>query len=323
MTEAIWIFLALVAGLLALDLGVFHRKAHAVGMLEALGWTVFWIVCALLFNVAVWAAYEHRWFGLAPAPEVLHHPKDALDAALLFLTGYGFEKALSLDNIFVIAVLLRWFRIPSQHQHRLLFWGIIGAIILRGAFIYAGTALVERFAWTFIVMGALLVISGVRLWFDGDDEKDPEQSFVYKRILRRLPVAEGDHGPRFLVRINGKLMATRMLLALLMIETSDVIFSVDSIPVIFGITMDPFIILTSNIFAILGLRSLFFVLEQALVKFTYLKKAVTLILVFIGLKMVLHDWIKIDTAVSLTVLGLAVAGGVVVSLMKRPATPQG
>jgi tellurite resistance protein TerC len=318
LSEAIGLFLLLVAGLLALDLGVFHRKAHSVGMMEALGWTVFWIVCAMLFNVGVWAAYEHRWFGLAPAPDSPMHPKDAMDAALLFLTGYGFEKALSLDNIFVIAVLLRWFRIPAQHQHRLLFWGIIGAIILRGLFIYAGAALVEQFAWTFTVMGAFLVISGVRLWFDGDEEHDPEQSFFYKHLLRHMPVAEGDHGPRFLVRVNGRLMATRMLVALLMIEASDLIFAVDSIPVIFGITMDPFIILTSNIFAILGLRSLFFVLEQALVKFDYLKKAVTVILVFIGLKMVLHDWIYIGTGVSLAVLAVALAGGIVMSLLKTP-----
>ena len=287
-------------------------------MLEAGGWTFFWIACALLFNVGVWAAYEHHWFGLMPRPDLAHHPKDAMDAALCFLTGYGFEKALSLDNIFVIAVLLRFFRIPEEHRHRLLFWGIIGALVLRGAFIYIGTALIEQFTWIFTVMGVVLVISGVKLFFAGEDDGDPEQSRIYRFFRGRLRVSDGDHGARFLVRKGGKLFATRMLVALLMIEVSDVVFAIDSIPVIFGITLDPFLVFSSNIFAILGLRSLFFVLEQALVQFKHLKRAVTVILVFIGLKMALHEYVPLPTWLSLTVLALCVATGIALSLRRPP-----
>ncbi len=287
-------------------------------MLEAGGWTFFWIACALLFNVGVWAAYEHHWFGLMPRPDLAHHPKDAMDAALCFLTGYGFEKALSLDNIFVIAVLLRFFRIPEEHRHRLLFWGIIGALVLRGAFIYIGTALIEQFTWIFTVMGVVLVISGVKLFFAGEDDGDPEQSRIYRFFRGRLRVSDGDHGARFLVRKGGKLFATRMLVALMMIEVSDVVFAIDSIPVIFGITLDPFLVFSSNIFAILGLRSLFFVLEQALVQFKHLKRAVTVILVFIGLKMALHEYVPLPTWVSLTVLGVCVATGIALSLRRPP-----
>ncbi|MSR74929.1 MAG: TerC/Alx family metal homeostasis membrane protein [Planctomycetes bacterium] len=318
MPDAVLVFIVIVAGLLALDLGVFHRKAHKVSMLEAVGWTIFWMACALLFNVGIWAAYEHHWFGLIPRPDLAHHPADAMDAALQFLTGYGFEKALSLDNIFVIAVTLRFFRIPEERRHRLLFWGIIGAVVLRGLFIYAGIALVEKFTWLFTVMGIVLIISGLKLFFAGESDDDPEQSRIYRFFTRRLRVAEGDHGARFLVRQGGKLFATRMLVALLMIEVSDVIFAIDSIPVIFGITLDPFIVLSSNIFAILGLRSLFFVLERALVQFKHLKRAVTVILVFIGLKMALHEYLPMPTWVSLTVLGASVAVGIALSLRTRP-----
>lgn len=305
-TPALWAgFVALVLVFVALDLGVFHRRDQAPSIRDALGWTAIWIAVSLAFNGLVW------WrFGAPKAAE--------------FLTGYLLEKSLSVDNLFVFLVIFSTLRIPLPLQHRVLFWGILTALLLRASMILAGTALLQRFHWLLYVFGAFLVVTGLKLLFHGgDDEPHPERSGAYRLLRRVLPATDRLHGHRFVVREAGRLVATPLLVALLFIEISDVVFALDSIPAIFGVTLDPFIVFTSNIFAILGLRSLFFALAGLLDRFIHLKSGLALVLLFIGLKMVAAPWVHVGQGTALLVVAALLLGAVVLSLLAPGAEGNG
>jgi tellurite resistance protein TerC len=266
-----WVaFLTVVLGLLALDLGVFHRSAHAVSVREAATWTVIWISLSLLFNLGL-----YFWAGQRVAVE--------------FLTGYLIEYSLSVDNIFVFVLLFTYFRVPAAYQHRVLFWGIIGALLMRGTMIVLGAALIERFEWIIYVFGAFLVYTGVRMALEkeGEGEIHPEGNPLVRFFRRFMPVTKEMHGEKFFVKLDGRTFATPLFIVLLIVESTDLIFAVDSIPAIFGITTDPFIVFTSNVCAILGLRSLYFLLAGVMDKFHYLKQGLAVILTFVGFKMLL------------------------------------
>jgi tellurite resistance protein TerC len=296
-------FVALVLAFVALDLGVFHKRDEVVSIRNALAWTGIWVAVSLAFNAVIW------WrFGAPTAAE--------------FLTGYLLEKSLSVDNLFVFLVIFTTLRIPRELQHRVLFWGILTALLLRAAMILAGTALLQRFHWLIYVFGAFLVATGLKLFAHRDGEPHPERSGGYRLLRRVLPTSEGLHGHHFVVREGGRLLATPLLVALLFIELSDVVFALDSIPAIFGVTLDPFIVFTSNIFAILGLRSLFFALSGLLDRFIHLKSALALVLLFIGLKMVAAPWVHVGQVTALGVVAVLLLGAVVLSLFSR-ATPRG
>ena len=304
-TPALWIgFTAFVLGMLALDLGVFHRKAHAVSSREALVWTLVWVGLALVFNAGVYA-----WFG----------PERALE----FLTGYLIEKALSVDNLFVFLVLFSYFAVPAPLQHRVLFWGILGALVMRAGFIIAGAALLQQFHWVIYVFGAFLVFTGIKLLAHREGEIHPERNPVL-RLLRRLVPAVSDYrGSKFAVKEAGRWYATPLLVVLVVVEATDVILAVDSIPAIFAITTDPFIVFTSNIFAILGLRALYFLLAGMIGKFQYLKVGLGLVLAFVGAKMLLAGQYKVPVLASLAVIVALLGGSIVASLVYRPVRPRG
>jgi len=296
-TPALWAgFTLFVLGMLALDLGVFHRKAHGVTIREALIWSGVWIGLALIFNLGV-----YHWFGE--------------EKALEFLTGYLIEKALSVDNLFVFLVLFSYFAVPRDDQHRVLFWGVIGALVMRAAFIAAGAALIARFHWILYGFGALLVLTGIKLLAKQDNEVHPERNPVVRLFRRFVPSTSQYRGHHFVVRENGRLLATPLLLVLAVVEATDLIFAVDSIPAVFAITTDPFIVYTSNIFAILGLRSLFFLLAGVMGRFRYLKVGLALVLTFVGVKMLIMDWWKIPIGVSLGTVAALIGGSVVASLV--------
>ena len=309
---ALWLwvgFTLLVIGLLALDLGVFHRKAHVVSVQEALWWTAFWVGLALAFNALVYVMYSHHWLGIG-----LHvgHDLSGGEAAIEYLTAYVVEKSLSLDNIFVIALIFAFFDVPRKSQHRVLFWGILGAIIMRGVMILAGIAIIERFSWIVYFFGALLIAAAVRMLTIRHDRMNPESSVLLRLLRRCYPVTDGYHGESFFVRRpDGVRAATPLLLALVFIENSDLMFAIDSIPAVFAVTLDPFIVYTSNIFAILGLRSLYFALAAMMEKVRYLKPSLFLILIFVGVKMILTHHVKIapllSLAIILGILGVGVA----------------
>ncbi len=278
-----WVgFLVLVFGLLALDLGVLNRNIHEIKTKEAIKWTCFWIGIALLFSIFIYFAYEHTWFGLGD-----HHGAhdDPAEAWMNYISGYLIEKCLSLDNIAVMAMIFASFRVPLKYQHRVLFWGILGALIMRGIMIACGAALVSSFSWILWIFGALLVYLAFKATFGGDDEEDPQDKWITKFMKKHFRYDDRIEGMHFLSKIDGKTYITPLLVALCVIEVSDVIFAVDSIPAIFGITQDPFIVFTSNIFAILGLRSLYFVLASILEKFSLLKYSVGAILLFVSFKL--------------------------------------
>jgi tellurite resistance protein TerC len=304
------ILLVIVIGLLALDLGVFNRKAHVISVKEALGWSIVWVAISLLFNVGVYFAYDHRWFGLGES-------MDGSKAALQFLTGYLVEKSLSVDNIFVIALIFSYFRISALYQHRILFWGILGALIARGVLIGVGVALLNQFEWMTYLFGILLVYTAIKMLMTQHDTVDPEHGFIYRWFSRLYPLTRSDGDGKFLVWINGKRHATILLLALVIIEGTDVMFAIDSIPAIFAITRDPFIVFSSNIFAILGLRSLYFVLSGYLGKLYYLKYGLVVLLGFIGVKMLLIHFYKIPPLVSLGIIAVILGVSVTASLLKR------
>ena len=301
-TPVSWIgFTLIVLAMLGLDLGVFHRRAHEVRVKEALLWTVVWISVALLFNVGV-----YFWFGS--------------ERALEFLTGYLIEKALSVDNIFVFLVLFSYFAVPPAFQHRVLFWGIVGALVMRAVFILLGAALLQSFHWVIYIFGAFLIFTGVKLLLQRGSEVHPERNPLFRQFKRLIPSVGDYRGPRFTVVENGKRFATPLLLVLVAIEATDIVFAVDSIPAVFAVTRDPFIVYTSNIFAILGLRALYFVLAGVMGRFHYLKVGLALVLVFVGGKMTLTDIYRVPIAVSLVVIALLLAGSVVLSLL-RPLVP--
>lgn len=302
-TPALWIgFTVFVLMMLALDLGVFHRKAHVVKVREALVWSAFWIGLALCFNAGI-----YFWFGY--------------DRALEFLTGYLIEKALSVDNLFVFLVLFAYFAVPDRLQHRVLFWGIVGALVMRAAFILAGAALLQRFHWVIYVFGAFLVFTGIKLLASREEgEVDPERNIVlrlFRKVVRSVP---DYRDAKFVVKEAGRHFATPLLTVLVVIETTDIIFAVDSIPAIFAVTTDPFIVFTSNIFAILGLRALFFLLAGMLGKFRFLKVGLGLVLAFVGAKMLVSGIIHVPIAVSLGVVAALLGLSVAVSLI-FPAPP--
>lgn len=304
-----WIaFLILVAGMLALDLGVFNKKDHEIGVGEALRWTGVWIGVSLLFNLALYFLYGK---GYIPNTEL-----SGGEAALEFLTGYIIEKSLSMDNIFVMAAIFGYFKIPKIYQHRVLFWGILGAIIFRGVFVIGGAALLHHFEWIMYVFGALLIFSALKMLFSKEDEEqDLSQNTVVKLAKKFFPITTKIEGHAFFLKENGKRYITPLFLSLLVIETTDIFFAVDSIPAIFAVTLDPFIVFTSNIMAILGLRSLYFALAAMLGKFHLLKYALVFILGFVGVKMLIMEVYKIPTWISLSVIVFALGLGIAASFM--------
>ena len=297
--EITWIhwaaFVSVVILFLALDLGVFHRKAHSVGFKEALLWTGIWFTMAMGF---AWGLYALRGQG----------------EALEFVTGYIVELSLSMDNVFVIALIFGYFRVPLAYQHRVLFWGILGALIMRGIMIGAGAALVRQFEWTLMIFGAFLVFSGIKMLFSKEEGVDPENSVVMRLARKCLPMSPAYEKHHFITRCNGRRMLTPLALVLIMVETTDLVFALDSIPAIFGITTKEFIVFTSNVFAILGLRSLYFVLAGAIEYFRFLKFGLSLVLVFIGAKMLLPKSIHLSTPVSLGIVGTIILVSIGVSL---------
>jgi TerC family integral membrane protein len=297
-TPGLWIgFTIFVLAMLALDLGVFHRRAHAISIKEALLWSIVWMALAFIFNAGVYS-----WFGATRGLE--------------FLTGYLIEKALAVDNIFVFAVIFSYFAVPVAYQHRVLFWGILGALVLRAIFIVLGAALLQKFHWVIYIFGAFLILTGIKLLLQRDDEIHPESNPVFRLFKRMVRSVSEYHSGRFFLSKNGKWYATPLLLVLVSIEVTDVIFALDSIPAIFAVTSDPFIVYTSNIFAILGLRSLYFLLAGVMHKFQYLKIGLALVLAFVGTKMVLADIYKIPIAASLGVVAALITGSVILSLWR-------
>ena len=316
----IWLgFLLLVFVFLALDLGVFNRKAHVVGVREALIWTVVWIVTALCFNVLVYFMYEHHLFHIGE-----HFGQGAdlngIQAAGKFFTGYVVEKSLSLDNIFVISLIFTYFGVPAIYQHRVLFWGILGALIMRGIMIGLGAALIQSFAPIIYVFGVILIFTAIKMLFSKHEAVHPEKDPLVWFVKKFFPVTNEYHGEHFFVKIDGRWALTPLFVALLVVESTDVVFAVDSIPAIFGITNDPFIVFTSNIFAILGLRSLYFALAAMIQKFRYLKISLVVILLYVGCKMLCHDIIEhyhagdLMTWVSLGVIMFIMLLGVLASV---------
>ncbi len=309
-TALIWIsFLFLVGLVVALDLGVFHRKAHVVSLPEAVGWTTVWISLALAFNVGIFYLYELNPGGWDMDTEQL----SGREAALQFFTGYLVEKSLSVDNIFVIAMIFAYFRVPLAEQHRVLFWGILSACVMRGIMIFGGLALLDRFEWLTYVLGAVLVYSAAKVLVMRHDTVDMANSSTMRLVHRLFTVTDEYHGSRFFVRRNGILFATPLFVALILVETADVMFAVDSIPAIFAITRDPFIVFTSNIFALLGLRSLYFVLAGLMEKFQYIKMSLVFLLAYVGIKMLLVHHYPIPIHISLMIIGGILAVGILAS----------
>jgi tellurite resistance protein TerC len=312
-------FTGFVVALLALDLGVFHRKAHAVSFREASIWSVVWIGLALAFNFAF---YQYAAWKLARDPRLLQTPGFNPESAsrqvgLEFLTGYIVEKTLSLDNIFVFVVVFTFFAIPAVYQHRVLFYGILGALVFRAIFIALGSALLQ-YHWVILLFGALLILTGVKMMFAPERKIDPERNPLIRLFRRFMPVTSELHGQRFFVRLEGVLYATPLFLALLFVEISDIIFAIDSVPAIFALTREPMIVFTSNVFAILGLRSLYFLLAGAVERFALLKYGLALVLVFVGLKMVwLNDAFggKFPIGWSLGIIAFVLAASIVCSLL--------
>jgi len=297
-----WVaFIACVLVFLALDLGLFHRKAHVIGFKEALVWTGIWFALAMLFALGL------RHLGT---------PKDSLE----FVTGYLIELSLSMDNVFVIALIFTYFRVPAEYQHRVLFWGILGALLMRGSMIVVGVALIDWLDWILYVFGAFIVYTGVKMFFV-DNDVDPEKNKIIRLARKFFPVAPHFDGQKFRTEWNGAMALTPLALVLLMVETTDLLFAFDSIPAIFAVTRNPFIVFTSNVFAILGLRSLYFVLAGAIEYFRYLKYGLAVVLVFIGVKMLIdpHDsdhpkWFQADIPILLSLLIVAAIIGVSILL---------
>jgi tellurite resistance protein TerC len=337
--------------LLALDLGVLNRKAHVIGVKEALKWSAFWIALGLLFSVFVYFGYDNHWLGLgrdasgAVAVDPIDGtPMEGHHATIKYLTGYVIEKSLSVDNIFVIALIFAYFAVPAIYQHRVLFWGILGALVMRGVMIWLGAELIHRYHWIIYLFGVFLIFTGVKMFFIDTENADPSHNPILKLVRRFFPVTDQYHGQHFWVRAGGEwaneaatpgaaakedarvtaakvgtLLLTPLALALIMVETTDLIFAVDSIPAIFAITGDPFIVYTSNVFAILGLRSLYFALAGMMDKFRYLKMSLAIILTVVGVKMLASGWFKSILGKNfnfylLGLIGLILATGIIASI---------
>jgi tellurite resistance protein TerC len=296
-TILLWVgFNLFVILMLAIDLGLFHRKAHEVKFREAIAWSAVWIVLALVFNAGVW-----YYSGEVRAIE--------------FLTGYIIEKSLSVDNIFVFVLIFTSFQVPSAYQHKVLFWGVLGALVMRAIFIFAGVSLIAKFHWIIYVFGVFLILTGLKIARDKGTKIKVENNPLLNFIRKYIPVTTGYVDSKFTVRLNKKLHATPLLLVLILVEATDLIFAVDSIPAILAITNDPFIIYTSNVFAIMGLRSLYFALAGSLKYFTYLHYGLALILVFVGIKMLISEFYKLNPFVSLGIIGVILAGSIAASFI--------
>jgi tellurite resistance protein TerC len=310
MSSPIWwvAFNALILSLLALDLGVFHRRGHAVGVREALTWSAIWVSLAIAFGMGI-------WWKLGPQP------------ALEFFTGYLVEEALSVDNLFVFIMIFGYFRVPAELQHRVLFWGILGALVMRGAMIATGALLLERFHWVIYIFGAFLVITGIRMALSSGEAIEPDANPVLRLLRRFIPVTTRFHGEKFFVREAlrpgepVRRVATPLFVVLVLVETTDVVFALDSIPAIFGVTRDPFLVYSSNVFAILGLRSLYFVLAGVIGKFHLLKYGLSVVLAFVGVKMLIAEWYKIPIGIALGVVALVLLASVLLSLVIPPKEP--
>lgn len=310
MDTPIWLWIGFnlfVLAMLALDLGVFHRKSHAVSGKEALTWSLVWISLSLVFNALIYLFWDRVM------PESTYTNREA---ALAFFTGYLIEKSLSVDNIFVFILIFSFFAVPAAYQHRVLFWGILGALIMRGALIAVGAALLDEFHWIIYLFGAFLIFTGIRMALQHDENVQPDKNPVVKFFRKFVPVTENFEKDKFFIRRAGRLMATPLFLILLVVESTDLIFAVDSIPAIFAVTQEPFIVYTSNVFAILGLRALYFLLANVMDKFQYLKFGLSAVLVFIGAKMVIVDFYKITVGTSLAVVAGILTISVLASLWK-------
>ena len=293
----LWIgFIVFITGMLILDLKVLQKENHEIQIKEALLWTFFWIALSLLFNVGI---YFYMGF----------------DYALEFLTGYLIEKALSVDNIFVFIIIFTYFGIPPRYQHKVLFWGILGAIIMRAVFIFAGVAIIQRLHWVIYILGAFLVYIGIKMAFEKEKKIHPEKNPVLRTFNKLYPVDYEYKGSKFFIKKAGTLVATPLFVVLIVIETTDIVFAVDSIPAILSITLHPFIVFTSNIFAILGLRALYFAVSGIMKLFRYLNYGLSLILVFVGVKMLISDFYKIPVSIALAVVGGILACSIILSLM--------
>lgn len=280
----LWIgFNLFVLAMLALDLGVFHRKSHEVGVKEALAWTGVWITLAMIFNLFIYLYFDE-------------------ERAMSFFTGYILEKSLSMDNIFVMIMIFSYFEVPAKYQHKVLFWGILGALVMRVAFILTGIELIHRFHWLIYIFGAFLVITGIRMIISGDAKIEPEKNPLIRLARKIFPFTQSFQGDKFFLRKAGRLMATPLLLVVILIEATDLVFAVDSIPAILAISDDPYIVYTSNVFAILGLRSLYFALAGIEKYFVYLKFGLSAILVYVGVKMCIVDLYKIPVNLSLIII---------------------
>ena len=333
------IFLCFVFLMLALDLGVFHRKSHEVGFKESICWSAVWITLGLSFSVLVYFGYENHWLGLGMAVDAVDGVVNGGKlAATKYLTGYVVEKSLSVDNIFVIAMVFGSLAVPLRYQHRVLFWGILGALVMRGVMIGVGSALIHNFHWILYLFGVFLIVTAIKMLVMKEKEEHPENNALVRWITKRFPITKNYHGQHFLVKAGsvqaheaaepgaifvpdpvvdaapaGKWLLTPLAVALVLVEVTDLIFAVDSIPAIFSITADPFLVFTSNVFAILGLRSLYFALAGMITKFKYLKPALSLILLVVGVKMLAAKWLKLWLGDSFNLTILAVILGILLT----------
>ena len=307
----IWIsFFVIIAIILALDLGVFNKNPHIISTKEATKWTVIWVTVSFLFSGVIYWIYNN---------EFIENPDNLkpLGASIKYITGYLIELSLSIDNIFVIAIIFSAFKIPQKYQHRVLFWGILGAIFFRGLMIYFGVLIIHKFAWTTYIFGAFLIYTAIKMLTNGEEDQfEPKKSLVYKTLKKVIPISNHIDGERFFVKRRHLTAATPLFVALVVIEVMDVVFAVDSVPAILAITHDPFLVFSSNIFAILGLRSMYFFLANMLEKFSYLEYSLIVILTFVGVKMILQDFIEIPEWASLAVIALSLTLGVIISLLK-------
>jgi len=304
------VFNIFVLMLLALDLGVFHRKQTSVTLKEVSLWSVAWIVLSLLFNVGLYFWVKTNTGSATEATRI----------SLEFLTGYVIEKALSMDNIFVFVLIFNYFGVPGKYQHKVLFWGVLGALVFRGIFIATGAILIARFDWILYIFGAILVYSGWKMMREENVEVHPEKNIFIRYAKKLFPVETGYDTPNFFVRRNGKLFATTMFLVLITVETTDIVFAVDSIPAVFAITRDPFIVYSSNVFAILGLRALYFVLAGVMSSFYYLKHGLSIVLIFVGMKMLVEDFLHVSIGISLAVIAVVLTVSIILSLRRKKAT---
>jgi tellurite resistance protein TerC len=303
------VFITIVIILLALDLGVFHKKGQAVSMKESLIWTMVWIALALMFGVVLFFVYKHNLFGIN------HHQSDPFQSMINYLTGYVIEESLSLDNIFVMAMIFSYFKIKKEYQHNILFWGILGAIVFRGLMILLGTAFIERFNWSTYVFGAILIYSAIKMMNVKQEDVDYGKNPALRLLSRIFPINWEDRSMKFFAKKDGKTYATVAMACLIVIEFTDIIFAVDSVPAIFAVTTDPFIVFTSNIFAILGLRNLYFFLANVMDKFAFMKYSLVFILVFVGIKMGLTHHYHIPTGISLSLILGSLATGILTSVL--------